>query len=86
MGFFRRLIRRIFRYDWGVLELRHGKHTLHVPTCIYVSNVWVKYLEMGHDGCGQQQHCWVRCHPRGYGIDFYIEVDSEKCVIEWFAT
>jgi hypothetical protein len=82
----RLLFRKIFRYDWGKLELNHGKHMLYVPTTIRPSQVWVRYTETGRDGCGQLIFNVVRCEPRGKGIDFYVEVNTEKCSIEWFAT
>ena len=86
MNFFKSLIRRIFHYDWGAFELKRGNHHIHVPASICVSEVWVKYREEGRDGCGQQQYSSVRCEPKGRGIDFYVEVNTEKCSIEWFAT
>ena len=87
LKFLRNVIRKIFHYDCGSFELQHGQHTLHVPTVTCVSAVWIKYKEEGRiDGCGQRQFNWVRCDPRGKGIDFHVQVNTEKCSIDWFAT
>jgi len=73
-------------YDSGSFHLHHGTHDLFVPTRIQPHSIWVKCTGKGHDGCGQNPQNWVCYQAQEDGILFYIEVNTQKCHVEWFAT
>jgi len=84
--FFTSLYRKILGYDCGQLHLTHGNHIVYVPTTISPNEVWVTIKGRGTDGC-----CQIPMNEIGYilknrGIIFTIEVRTDCCLVEWFAT
>jgi hypothetical protein len=84
--FFAGLYRWIMGYDSGCVHLQYGNHIIYVPTQIRPSEVWVKLIGRGTDGC-----CQIPMNEIGYilknkGIIFNVEVRTDCCVVEWFAT
>jgi hypothetical protein len=84
-----RLLKDVFGWflgcDSGHFHLNHGDHELFVPTKIQAKEVWVRCIGKGHDGCGQCPQNWVCYDLHKGGISFYIEVNTQKCKVEWFA-
>lgn len=79
------ILARIFGRDWGTTHLKHGKHKFFVPTRIVPDRVWTSFTKQVSDGCGNSPRDSVSYKLTKCGIDFEVDVQSDRCHFEWFA-
>lgn len=73
-------------FDFGVFTVIHGTHEIFVPTKIHPNSVWVKVQDIGSEACCQHTVNEVGYTTCCKGITFKINVESDKAIIEWFAS
>lgn len=73
-------------FDFGLFTIRNGEHQIFVPTKIHPNQVWVRVKSSKHDGCCQVPNDTFSYKTCCDGITFNLNIESECCTIEWFAT
>lgn len=78
---------KVLGLENGNFTLTTGVHQIEVPITINnPKSVWVKFESRGYDGCGQAVINKLGYELMSGAILFDIDIKTESCVIEWFAT
>jgi hypothetical protein len=80
------LFARLLGIDWGKVHLKHGKHTMFVPTKVQPGQVWVSMKGVEADACGHTPDNTASWKVGSYGVEFKFQIGSEKCTAEWFVS
>lgn len=84
-NFFFNWLGRLLGFDSGSFTINHGIHELFIPTKIRPNSVWVRLHHHGHDGCCQIPLNEISYVLKHHGILFTLDIETEKCTVEWFA-
>ena len=78
------LLSSVMGVEWGELHIKHGKHTIFVPTKHCPKKIWLHWESHGHAACCQSPVDTISYKMLCGGFEITADIQTNKCHLMWF--